>query len=268
MKRILFILSIAFLSLSSCKSYKKIVYFQEAGQSISLAESQQDILPEPIIKNGDLLLITVNTESPDAALPFNPTLIPEITELKGSLVKTTTMATPQTYLVDGNGEIPFPIVGKLKVGGLTRSQLELFVKEQIYPRFLKENPMVVAKIINFNVSIMGEVARPGSIQVNNERITITSAIAQAGDLTIYGRRDNILLIREDQKGKRTGYRIDLTDKNLINSPFYFLQQNDVLYIEPNKTKSRTSVIGSAETLSFTIVGTLISIISLIATLTR
>lgn len=267
MKIILNILIVSTLLLSSCKSYQKIVYFQEAGQTTNLAETHQDVYPEPIIKNGDLLMITVNTESPEAASAFNPPIISDPSEVK-SPSKMTSVGVLQSYLVDESGEITFPIIGKLKVAGLTRKQLETFIGDQTYPRFLKEKPMVVAKILNYTVSVLGEVNKPGTVQVENARISITKALSDAGDLTIYGRRDNVMLIREDQWGKRTTYRINLTDKNLITSPFYFLQQNDVIYVEPNQSKARSSMIGASESLSFTIVGTLISIVSLIATLTR
>ncbi len=255
------------LFFTSCNSYKKVAYVQEAGVTVDLAANQQDALPAPVIKNGDQLMITVNTLTPEASLMFNAPLIPDVTQ-GGVSTRTATTAALQTYLVDTKGEIYFPVLGKLKVAGLDKLQLESLIYDKIYPRYTKEDPMVTVRYMNFKVSVLGEVTRPGSYSVSNERISILDALSQAGDLTIYGRRENVLLIREDAQGKRTNYRINLTDKNLIASPYYFLQQNDVIYVEPNKQKARNSAFGTAETLSISIVGTLISLAALIATLTK
>lgn len=253
---------------SSCKSYKKVVYVQEAGQAVSLSAAAQEGVPAPTIKNGDQLMITVNTPSPEAALPFNPSLIPDPTQLSGSNSRVTSTAALQNYLVDTKGEINFPVIGKMKVAGINKAELELLIRDKIYPRYLKEDPIVTVRYMNFKISVLGEVTRPGSISVTNERISIFDALSQAGDLSIYGRRENVLLIREDAEGKRTNYRINLTDKDLIQSPYYFLQQNDVIYVEPNKQKARNSAFGTAETMSVSVVGIFISVASLIATLTR
>lgn len=268
MRRFYLTLIIVVSLFSSCKSYKKVVYVQDAGQAVSLSAEVQESVPAPMIKNGDQLMITINTPSPEAALPFNPPLVPDPTLAVSQPGRMNSQMALLTYLVDTQGEINFPVLGKIKVAGLDKNQLESLIRGQIYPRYLKENPMVTVRFMNFKVSVLGEVSRPGSFAVSNERISILDALSQAGDMTLYGRRDNVLLIREDAQGKRTNYRIDLTDKNLISSPYYFLQQNDVLYVQPNKQRARGSAFGAAETISISVVGTLISVVSLIATLTR
>ena len=135
-------------------------------------------------------------------------------------------------------------------------------QSKIYPAYLKDEPIITIRYANYKVSVLGEVNRPGIFAIDNERISILEAIAQAGDLTIYGQRENVLLIRENEKGERVSYRIDLRNPKLVTSDYYYLQQNDVLYIQPNNPKSRGSALGSAEALSISVVGTLISLTSL------
>jgi polysaccharide export outer membrane protein len=148
---------------------------------------------------------------------------------------------------------------------MTKNELSDYIEKQIYPRYMKEEPIINIRFANFKVSVLGEVIKPGICTIDNEQVSILEAIALAGDLTIYGRRDNILLIRENN-GKRVTVRIDLRDKRLIESPYYYLQQNDILYVQPNNPKSRSSALGVAETLSISVVGTLISLTSLFVTL--
>jgi polysaccharide export outer membrane protein len=162
----------------------------------------------------------------------------------------------KTYLIDAYGFIEFPVVGKIKLAGLSRSEavtkLQTAVKEYI------TNPTINLRILNYKVTVLGEVLKPGSLKINSERITLLEAISQAGDLTIYGKRDNILVIRESD-GKMTYNRVDITQADFINSPFYYLSQNDVVLVEPNKTKINSSVIGPNVT-------TIISALSLLGTI--
>ena len=133
---------------------------------------------------------------------------------------------------------------------------------------VSENPIVTVRMASYHVSILGEVTSPGIISVPQEKMSILEALAQAGDLTIYGRRDNVILIRQDAMGEKHYHRLNLNDANVINSPFYYLQQNDIIYVEPNKVKAQNSAIGSSTTLWFSAVGTLISIASLIVNILR
>ena len=131
-----------------------------------------------------------------------------------------------------------------------------------------ENPVVTVKMASYRVTVLGEVASPGVVPVNSEKMSILEALAQAGDLTIYGKRDNVLLIREDAAGEKHQYRINLNDANLINSPYYYLQQNDLVYVEPNGTKAKNSAIGQSTTLWFSFVSILTSVAALVVNIVR
>ena len=167
-------------------------------------------------------------------------------------------------LNDNNGIIDFPVLGRVAVGGLTKSQCEQLIHDKIKPYLnASENPVVTVRMSSYSISVLGEVNRPGSYQVSREKINVLEALAQAGDLTIYGVRDNVKLIREDAKGKKRIYLINLNDANLLTSPYYYLQQNDIVYVEPNKVKARNSSIGQSTTLWLTSTSILISLSSLL-----
>lgn len=251
------------LVLGSCGSTKNVAYFQNA-DSISLAASR--MLYEAKIMPKDELTITVITTDPKAAMPFNLSVSQTLGN-SGQLSSGT--GSLQGYLVDNSGNIEFPVVGTLHVGGLTKKQAEDLIKKKVKPYLAaKENPIVTVRMASYHVSVLGEVTKPGIISVPQEKMSILEALAQAGDLTIYGKRDNVLLIRQDAAGEKHTYRMNLNDANIINSPFYYLQQNDIIYVEPNKVKAQNSSIGSSTTLWFSAVGTLISIASLIVNILR
>ena len=208
----------------------------------------------------DQLTISVNTTTPEASLPFNLLLQNEYTQ--GRSMSAAGVLMP--YLVDNDGYITFPVIGRLKVGGLTKSEAEKLIFEKIRPYMAEsENPVVIVRMSSYSVSVLGEVARPGSFQVSREKITILEALAQAGDLTIYGVRDKVKLIREDISGKKQIVNLNLNDANLVNSPYYYLQQNDVVYVEPNKVKAQNSKVGQTTTLWFSATSILISLTSLL-----
>jgi polysaccharide biosynthesis/export protein len=261
------------LVLASCGTYKQVVYLQDAGHPVNLSDTTQAPIPDAILKVGDLLTITVNATTPEAALPFNLPLIPRSEELN-SYSNTNITATGagngslQNYLVDTHGDIAFPIVGKIHAAGMSKSALSEYIKDQIHPRYIKEDPIVSIRFANYKISVVGEVNKPGMFSIDNEKVTVFEAIAMASDLTIYGKRDNVLLIRENNKGKRETLRLDLRDARIINSPYYYMQQNDVLYVQPNNPKARSSGFSTAETLSISIIGTLISLASLVVTLSK
>ena len=251
------------LVLGSCGSTKNVAYFQNA-DSISLAASR--MLYEAKIMPKDELTITVITTDPKAAMPFNLSVSQTLGN-SGQLSSGT--GSLQGYLVDNSGNLEFPVVGTLHVGGLTKKQAEDLIKKKVKPYLAaKENPIVTVRMASYHVSVLGEVTKPGIISVPQEKMSILEALAQAGDLTIYGKRDNVLLIRQDAAGEKHTYRMNLNDANIINSPFYYLQQNDIIYVEPNKVKAQNSSIGSSTTLWFSAVGTLISIASLIVNILR
>lgn len=247
-------LLVVMLSLFSCGSMKNFTYYQNI-DSLNLASSRG--LYEAKIMPKDGLAITVNTTDPRAAAPFN------------LAVGGSSAADASTYLVDNNGYINFPVIGMVKVAGLSKRECESLIHDKIKPYMAeKETPIVTVRMSSFNVCVYGEVASPGEFNVTTEKISLPEALAKAGDLTIYGKRDNILLIREDAAGQKSAHRLNLTDANIINSPYYYLQQNDQIYVEPNNTKKRNSTIGSSTQLWVTGISTLTSLTTLIITLTR
>lgn len=173
----------------------------------------------------------------------------------------------QSYLVDNNGDINFPKLGTIHVQGLTKTECEKMILEKISPEF-NELPIVTVRMSSYRVTVTGEVNRPGVFPVTSEKMSVLEALAQAGDLTLYGRRDNILLLREDATGKKSVHKIDLKDANLINSPYYYVQQNDVIYVEPNKVRANNSTIGQSTTIWFSVISILTSLASLIVTIAR
>lgn len=258
MKNLSFVL-LFFLSiiLASCGSVKNIAYLQNSDE-INFEKSR--FLYDARIMPKDQLTISVNTTTPEASLPFNLLLQNEYTQ--GRSMSAAGVLMP--YLVDNDGYITFPVIGRLKVAGLTKSEAEKLIFEKIRPYMAEsENPVVIVRMSSYSVSVLGEVARPGSFQVSREKITILEALAQAGDLTIYGVRDKVKLIREDISGKKQIVNLNLNDANLVNSPYYYLQQNDVVYVEPNKVKAQNSKVGQTTTLWFSATSILISLTSLL-----
>ena len=266
MKKSLFSLfAVAVLLLAtSCNTYKQVPYFQNI-DSISLAASKG--LYDARIMPKDLLTITVSTLDPNAARPFNQIVANTFSATSNTLA--TGQGTLQTYLVDNSGNINFPVVGKVGVQGLTKEEVQDLLAEKIKPYLsATENPIVTVKMASYRVTVLGEVAHPGVFPVTTEKMNILEALAQAGDLTIYGRRDNVILLREDATGHKHHVRLNLNDANIINSPYYYLQQNDQIYVEPNKVKAKTSEISQSTTIWFTLTGTLVSLASLIVNIVR
>ena len=172
-----------------------------------------------------------------------------------------------TYLVDNDGLIDFPVLGRLKVGGLTKTEAENMIREGLKP-YINEVPIVTVRMANYKISVLGEVARPGTFTVSNEKVNIFEALALAGDMTVWGVRNDVKLIREDADGQRMVMSLNLNDANIINSDYYYLQQNDVVYVTPNKVKARNSDIGSATSLWFTAGSMLVSIASLLVNILK
>ena len=261
MKKILILFGILLLAttlLSSCGTTKQIAYLQNS-DSIDFAQSR--FLYDARIMPKDQITISVNTTTPEASVPFN--LLLQNSYTQGRSVNSAS-STLMPYLVDNDGFINFPIVGKLKVGGLTKAEAEQLVTEKIRPYMAEsENPVVTVTMASYSVSVLGEVNHPGTFQVSREKITILEALAQAGDLTIYGVRDRVKLIREDATGKKSIETLNLCDANIINSPYYYLQQNDVVYVEPNKIKAQNSKVGQTTTLWFSATSILVSLTSLL-----
>lgn len=246
---------------TSCASYKKVVYLQDVEP---LKQQVIEQKYEVYIHNDDLLAIMVNSKNPELALPFN---MPMISYQIGS------ESAPQQrvlgYLVDTNGEIDFPILGKMHVAGLTRLQLTELIKQRLTEEDLIKDPVVTVQFLNYKVAVMGEVNRPGSFNISGDRITLLEALSMAGDLTIYGRRDRVAVIREND-GQRTILYHDLRSSDVFNSPCYYLQQNDIVYVEPNNSKAGQSEINQNKSVGVWLSAgsILVSIVSLIVTLTK
>lgn len=244
--------------LGSCSSTKDVAYFQNS-DTVNLDASK--FLYDARIMPKDLLTITVSTTDAEAAIPFNMTVSTTFSQTSRT---STSQPLLQNYLVDNNGNIEFPRVGTVHLGGLTKSEAETVIKEKIKPYMSEaESPIVTVRMINYKISVLGEVNRPGMYTVSNEKITILEALAQAGDLTIYGVRNNVKLVREDAFGQKSIHVLNLNDADLINSPYYYLQQNDMIYVEPNKVKAQNSSVGSMTTLWFSATSILISLTSLL-----
>lgn len=263
-KIVLSLLTVAIVVvLSGCASSKQVAYFQNADYE-NLAASRG--LYEAKIMPKDILTITVNTTDPQAATPFNLT-ISNTLDMNGKL--NTSGSTLQTFLVDNDGIIKYPVIGDVKVQGLTTRQCEDLIKSKIVPYMsVTENPVVTVRLASYRVSVIGEVTRPGTFTATTEKMSVLEALAQAGDLTIYGKRENVMLIRESPNGEKTVHRLDLTDASIIKSPYFYLQQNDVIYVEPNKVKTQNSAIGTSTTLLISITGTLISLATLIVNISN
>lgn len=250
------------LLLGSCGGSKKIVYFQNI-DGISLEDSKG--LYEAKIMPKDQLSITVVTTDPAAAAPFNLTVGNSVGS-RGQLAQGSNL---QNYLVDNNGDIEFPVIGRIHVAGLNKNQCQDLIKSKI-AGFLaaSENPIVTVRMASYQVTVLGEVAKPTVIPVTSEKMSIVEALAQAGDLTIYGRRDNVMLLRENPDGRKEAHRIDLRDASVINSPYYYLQQNDVIYVEPNKAKASNSKTSAATGVWLSVMSSVLSITSVVVNLVR
>lgn len=243
-----FILFFVATFLLSCASREKIVYLQNG------SNDSGELNFETYLKPDDILLIVVLSEDPAVAEPYNLKSL----SLQGSSEEASQVSRTQTYLVDREGFIDFPFVGKIKLAGLTKEKAVLEIQKALENHV--KDAIINLRILNFKVSVLGEVNNPGAFNISGERITILEAIGKAGDLTIYGRRDNVLLIREE-KGTKKIYRIDLTKLD-FNSPYYYLTQNDVIYVEPNKTKVNSSAIGPNITVGISALSLIVTIIAL------
>lgn len=261
MKKYVILLAVIFLA--SCQSYKKVPYLQDA-EVINQAQ-QLETLYDAKIMPKDLLTIVVSCTNPELAVPFNLVAATPLSVGGVQAQQITTQPTLQQYLVDNEGRINFPVLGTLKVGGLTKSQAEQLIVQNLKP-YIKETPIVTVRMSNYKISVLGEVARPGTFTISNEKVNLLEALAMAGDMTVWGLRDNVKLIREDANGKQEIHTLDLNKTETILSPYYWLQQNDVVYVTPNKAKARNSDIGNSTSLWFSATSILVSLASLLVTI--
>lgn len=247
-------LGLVLIVLTSCVSKKEIVYFQNDNINQSLVSNNY----KTIFKADDLLQITVSALDLEAVQPFN---LPAVTY---ATTTNNVIGTPQqqSYLIDNQGFVDFPLLGKIKLAGLSRSEAIRLLKDKLDPDYVK-NPTINIRISNFTVTVLGDVKKPGTYTIPNERITVLEALGLSGDLNITGIR-NIQVFREE-KGEKKTYSLDLKSNTIFTSPAYYLQQNDVVYVQPNKASSQDAAYNRNAGL-FVSVGSVI--ISLIAILTR
>ena len=262
--RNLWLLLLPFL-LTACQSYKKVPYFQNV-EVVNEAEQQEKLYDARIMPK-DLLTIVVSCTSPELAIPFNLTVASNAGIAVSTSSYVTTQPVLQPYLVDNEGNINFPVLGELKLGGLTKREAEQLIIDKLKP-YMKETPIVTVRMVNYKISVIGEVTRPGTFTISNEKVNLLEALAMAGDMTVYGLRDNVKLIREDANGKQQIVTLDLNKAETILSPYYWLQQNDIVYVTPNKAKARNSDVGNSTSLWFSATSILVSIVSLLVNILK
>jgi len=251
--RLLLVMSL--MILSSCGSKKDLVYFQDEpiiNESLSEFDNTHEITYQP----NDIITIDVSAEVSESVAAFNLPVVTFDTSTNG-LSQPTSLR--QTYLLDSQGNIEFPTLGTLKMGGLTRSEATKMLQDKI-KEYVNEF-IINIRLVNFTITVLGEVTRPGSYTVNGERISLTQALGLAGDLTIYGKRDNIFLVREIN-GKKKYAKFDLTSINVVNSPVYYLAQNDVIYVEPNNARIKSSTFNPNTAVLISAISTFATIVAI------
>ncbi|WP_459186824.1 polysaccharide biosynthesis/export family protein [Parabacteroides sp. APC149_11_2_Y6] len=263
MKYLKLTLACAAVVFTACSSPRKVLYFQDVAP-----QSAQEIAQkyEAVIHTDDQLAIMVNCKDPELAMPFN---MPMVTYQAGTSGTSYGQQRILGYLVDANGNIDFPVLGRIHVDGLTRLQLTDLIRKRLMDEDLIKDPIVTVQFLNFKISVMGEVVRPGSFNITGDRITLLEALSMAGDLTIYGKRDRVAVIREKDGVRSIRYH-DLRSSDLFLSPDYYLQQNDIVYVEPNKARVGQSEINQNNSVGtwLSAVSVLASVISLVVTVTK
>lgn len=268
MKKMMFmLLAVIAVIMASCGSGKEVPYLIDANQL------PQDLLnaaartTDPVLMSGDMIQINVSGPDAEAVKPFS----------KSEYVSTTHNYAGNNsqdnsiyyYLVDNDGNIEFPMLGTLHVSGLTISGLQDLIASQIYPRYLTVKPVVEARLQNFRVFMLGEVNSPGVVRAPNGRLNLLEAIAQSGDLTIRGKRDNIMIVRTDAQGNRSVKTVNINDPKVILSPDFYLQQNDIIYVEPNASKARSSwSMPPGLSFGISMLGTLMSVTTFVIALSK
>lgn len=254
----LFALAFLFL-LSACGSTRNLVYFNDLKGTGNYTEEIKNKI-EPKIQPDDQLSIVVTSLNPESNMLFNSGVMPSTSASAAG--GTSTGRANEGYLVDKNGFINFPVLGKVELAGLTKEQATAKMTAEITKNI--KNPIVNIRFLNFRITVIGEVNKPSTFIVPSERVNILEAIGLAGDLTPYGKRENILIIRE-QNGVRTATRVDLASRAILSSPDFYLQQNDVLYVEPAKIKA---LQGSSSTFYLSLATASVSILSLLVVFFR
>ena len=262
MKNLIYYL-ILLLTMFSCKPKENMVYMEKE-KNIAESKINQAVFYGAHIQSGDVLDIKVTAFDENAVRPFNLYSMNNSTS-PGQMNGQTAQLAPQGYLVDNEGFIYFPVIGKLYIKGMTLAQLRADLEKRLLT-YLAE-PLVSIKQLNFNVTVLGEVKNPGQHTSASDKITILQALGLAGDMTDFGNRTNVKLIREEEGVSKT-YVIDFTDKNITSSPYYYMQQNDVLYVEPDMIKKKSANIDPNRGLVFQIGGIALGVASILISILR
>lgn len=255
-------LMLSILLMTSCATNKRAAYLQNAVADAPAAITQDYRIR---IKPFDRLTITVNSKDPELAAPFNAAS--SFNSLSGITTYASSSGNLQVLTVDSEGCISLPIVGKIECEGLTRDELARTIEAKIRDAGMINDPIAVIQFADVKFSVLGEVARPGQFSITKDRISLFDALAMAGDLTIYGQRDNVAVIREEN-GQRTVHYFDLTDPATLESPYFYLQQDDAVYVTPNKYKAVSGEINQNRSFYISLISTAVSIATLVITLTK
>ncbi len=237
MKSILFALTVAFCAYS-CASTKQISYFQDIPQGYT---EQMDVVGPITVQPDDKVSILVNSKDPELANLFN---LPIITRYAGTNNAGTTPMPGGVsgYTVDSEGNIDFPVLGEIRVAGLSREEIGALIKNKLISDNYVKDPVVTVEFLNLTVSVLGEVNKPGRYNIDKDRLTLLEALGMAGDMSIYGKRENVMVVRKENGGESV-YKVNLSSgKDLYTSPAYYLKQNDVVYVEPNSMRARQSTV--------------------------
>ena len=261
-RKVVCMLTLSTLLVSGCTSYQKSLYLQNEQV---LNESLEGQLYDFRIMPKDELTILVSTTDPEASAPFYR----KIGQSKegGSNAMSSSKADLLSYLVDNQGNIDFPVLGMVKVMGLTNRECEALIREKLQP-YLKEVPNVTVRTSNYKFSVLGEVNSPGTYTTDAEKVTVFEALAQAGDMTLFSVRDDVQLLREDSTGIRRVYHLDLTQADVALSPYFYLQQNDVLYVKPTKAKVNSNTFSGNASMWLTLLSVVTSITTFVLALTK
>ena len=262
MKNLIYYL-ILLLTMFSCKPKENMVYMEKE-KNIAESKINQAVFYGAHIQSGDVLDIKVTAFDENAVRPFNLYSMNNSTST-GQVNGQTAQLAPQGYLVDNEGFIYFPVLGKLYIKGMTLAQLRADLEKRLLAYL--SDPLVSIKQLNFNITVLGEVKNPGQYTNPSDKITVLQALGLAGDMTDYGNRTNVKLIREIDGVSKT-FTIDFTNKNITNSPYYYMQQNDVLYIEPDLIKKKTANIDPNRNLAFQIGGIALGVASILISLLK
>ncbi len=258
------ILCIVAWVITSCGSVKDVAYLQgmDADKQMQVISNKAQLF-ESKIKSKDILTVSIGSLDKETVLPFN---LPN-TYVSATGIVSNGIGYP-SYMVNNNGNITLPIIGSVHVAGLSENGAEKMIHDVLIKNYLSEPVSVNVRIINFSISVLGEVNRPGKYIIDNGKVNIFQALSMAGDLTLYGERSNVKLVRETTPGNHEIVVLDLRNMDILSSPYFYLQQGDALYVQPNKARAQSSAISSGTTIWFSVVSVLTSVATLLVSVLR